>query len=60
VVGKGWFGYKAFMDKFLSGSAEDSVVDIGFPEVEDFGYDVIFEKAYIGNNIKHGRFMHPV
>lgn len=44
VVSKSWFSDKAFVNKFLSGSTEYSVMDVGFPEVKDFGYNIVFEK----------------
>jgi hypothetical protein len=44
VVSKSWFSDKAFVNKFLSGSTEYSVMDVGFPKVKDFGYNIVFEK----------------
>lgn len=42
------------MNKFLSGPAENSIMDVGFPKVKDFCNNIVLKKRDICYNIKHG------
>ena len=48
------------MDEFLSGLAENSVVNVGLPDVEDFRDDVVLEKLDVGDDVEHRALVHPV
>jgi len=36
------------------------IAGVGFPNVEYFAIGVVFEKMYVGNNVKHGALVHPL
>jgi len=36
-----------------------AITGIGFPSIEDFTVGVLFKEVNVGNNVKHGAFMHP-
>lgn len=38
---------------------KDSFPDIGDPNLEQLGFDVMFKKVDIGDNVEHGAFVHP-
>lgn len=60
MVREGGFGDKAVVDQFLSRFAENPVMHVGLPEVEDFRYRVVFEKLYICDDVEHRGLVHPV
>ena len=54
------FSNKTVVNQFLSSFAENSIMNVGFPEIENFCNGIVFEKLDVDNDVKHSGFVHPV
>ena len=54
------FRNERIMDESLACLAEYPVVHISLPDIEYFGYSIVFIKLNVCDDIEHRRFVHPI